>query len=97
MFFLLRMVFWLSLAAVLLPSGAKQTAAVPNAIAACGRASAKILHDVLRATPRDNRSVAIARTKPARVAHPSQDTLTAADLAPAWRGPRGDSHKKNGA
>ena len=81
MFFLLRMAFWLSLAFLLLPSGIKQTAT-----------GAKVAHDAPRATVRDHRSVAIA--KPARLGRPSQDTLTAADLTPAWRGPRG---KKNGA
>jgi len=93
MFFLLRMAFWLSLAFVLLPSGAKQT--VPSAIAACGQAGAKMVHDFIRATPRDNQSAAAA--KPARLARSSQDTLTAGDLAPAWRAPHGDIHKKNGA
>jgi hypothetical protein len=93
MFFLLRMAFWLGLAFVLLPSGAKQT--VPTAITACGQAGARIVHSFMRATPPANQSVAAA--KPARLSHPSQDTLTAADTAPAWRGPRGDLHKKNGA
>ena len=86
MFFLLRMAFWLSLAFLLLPSGARQTAAVSGA---------KITHSVARAAPRDDRST--ARAKPARLAHASQDTLTATDLVPAWRGARGDIHKKNGA
>jgi membrane-bound ClpP family serine protease len=44
-------------------------------------------------------------TKPARdmsarekSAHdPAHDTLTAADTAPAWRGPRRDAHNKHGA
>ncbi|MBO0712926.1 MAG: hypothetical protein J2P47_16765 [Acetobacteraceae bacterium] len=83
MFFLLRMVFWLSLAFLLLPSGAKQT--VPGV---------KTVHD--RAAPHDNRATATASTKRARLARSSQDTLTAADLAPAWHGPR-DIHKKDGA
>jgi hypothetical protein len=84
MFFLLRMAFWLSLAFLLLPSGIKQSAT-----------GAKVAHDVSRAMSRDHRSVATA--KRTRLGHPSQDTLTAADLNPAWRGPRGDIHKKNGA
>jgi hypothetical protein len=86
MFFLLRMVFWLSLAFLLLPSGARQTATVSGA---------KTAHDAVRAAPRADHSS--ARAKSARLAHPSQDTLSAADLTPAWRGPRGDIHKKNGA
>jgi hypothetical protein len=84
MFFLLRMAFWLSLAFLLLPSGVKQSAT-----------GAKVAHDLPRATSRDHRSV--ATTKATRLGHRSQDTLTAADLTPAWRGPRGDIHKKNGA
>ncbi|HUI94931.1 MAG TPA: hypothetical protein VLX44_04195 [Xanthobacteraceae bacterium] len=79
MFFLLRMAFWLSLAFLLLPSGARQTAAISGA---------KPAHRVARIAP--------SHAKPAR-AHASQDTLTAADLTPAWRGPRGDTRKKNGA
>jgi hypothetical protein len=84
MFFLLRMAFWLSLAFLLLPSGVKQAVT-----------GAKAAHDVPRATARDHRSVATAR--PANLVRRSQDTLTAGDLTPAWRGPRGDIRKKNGA
>jgi hypothetical protein len=54
-----------------------------------------------RGAPRETGSVT---TKPTRQvasqatpAAKSQDTLTAADLVPAWRGPRRDSHNKNGA
>lgn len=82
MFFLLRMIFWLSLAFMLLPSGAKQT--VPGA---------KTAHD--RAAPHDNRASATASAKRGRFARSSQDTLRAADLTPAWHGPR-DIHKKDG-
>jgi len=84
MFFLLRMVLWLGLAFLLMPSGARPTVS-----------GAKVSHDVARAAPHDNRSVASA--KRARLLHPSQDTLTAADVAPAWRGPRGEIRKKDGA
>jgi len=84
MFFLLRMALWLGLAFLLLPSGTKQSVS-----------GAKVAHDVTRSTPRDNRSSVVP--KRAHLLHPSQDTLGANDLAPAWRGPRGEIHKKNGA
>jgi hypothetical protein len=83
MFFLLRMVFWLSLAFLLLPSGAKQTVI-----------GAKSVHD--RAAPHDNRATATGNARRPRLARSSQGTLTAADLTPAWHGPR-DIHKKDGA
>jgi len=52
-----------------------------------------------RAAPRETGSVATKPTRQAASASAtkSQDTLTAADLVPAWRGPRRDSHNKNGA
>jgi hypothetical protein len=84
MFFLLRMVVWLGLAFLLLPSGANQSVS-----------GTKIAHNATRAMPSDNRSLAVP--KRAHLLHPSQDTLTATDVAPAWRGPRGEVHKKNGA
>jgi hypothetical protein len=45
--------------------------------------------------PRETGSIAARPTRPA--AHSSQDTLTAADIAPPWRGPRRDAHNKHGA
>lgn len=77
-----------------------------QAAAALGQraqAGAKMVYDFIseRGAPRETGSVT---TKPTRQvasqaapAAKSQDTLTAADLVPAWRGPRRDSHNKNGA
>jgi len=81
-----------------------------QAAAALGQraqAGAKMVYDFIseRAAPRETGSVT---TRPARQAASqggshaapaakSQDTLTAADLVPAWRGPRRESHNKNGA
>ena len=42
-------------------------------------------------------SIATKTTRAAAPAAKSQDTLTAADLAPAWRGPRRETHNKHGA
>jgi hypothetical protein len=97
MFFLVRMVFWLAVVLALLPSGgAKPDAAGPSAMAACGQAGARMLHDFMRAERRQARSTATtAATRPP--ANPSQGTLTSADLVPAWRGSRGDLHRKHGA
>ncbi len=76
-----------------------------QAAAALGQraqAGAKMVYDFLneRGAPRETGSV--TTTKPNRQvasqgAAKSQDTLTAADLVPAWRGPRRESHNKNGA
>src|SRR5262249_3543255 len=67
------------------------------AIGQGAQAGAKMVYDFIseRAAPRDTGSIT---TKPRQVpsqtapAARSQDTLTAADLAPAWRGPRRESH-----
>ena len=81
------------------------------AIGQRAQAGAKMVYDFIseRAAPRETGSVT---TRPARQgasqvasqaasqaapAARSQDTLTAADLAPAWRGPRRESHNKPGA
>jgi len=98
MFFLLRMVFWLAVVLALLPSGAsKSGAAGPSVMAACGHAAARTLHDFLHPAPRETRSASTAAAARPPAANPSQSTLTAADLAPAWRGPRADLRKKHGA
>jgi|AmaraimetFIIA100_FD_contig_71_3271515_length_1884_multi_5_in_0_out_0_2 hypothetical protein len=77
-----------------------------QAAAALGQraqAGAKMVYDFIneRSAPRETGSVT---TKPTRQAASqtapavkSQETLTAADLVPAWRGPRRESHDKNGA
>ena len=81
-----------------------------QAAAALGQraqAGAKMVYDFIseRSAPHETGSVT---TKPTRQAAQqggshaaptakSQDTLTAADLVPAWRGPRRESHNKNGA
>jgi len=77
------------------------------AIGQRAQAGAKMVYDFIseRAAPHETGSVT---TKPTRQgasqvasqavpAAKSQDTLTAADLAPAWRGPRRESHNKPGA
>jgi len=58
-------------------------------------AGAKMVYKLVseRAAPADTGS--IAARKPA--ANPSQDTLTATDIAPAWRAPRRVAHNKQGA
>jgi hypothetical protein len=63
------------------------------------QAGAKMVYDFIneRAAPRDTGSIASKATRAATAAKSSQDTLTAADLAPAWRGPRRDVHSKHGA
>ena len=61
-------------------------------------AGARMVYDFIseRAAPRDTGSI---DARPAN-ANASHDTLTAADIAPAWRGPRRDTrndvHKKHG-
>ena len=72
------------------------------AIGQRAQAGAKMVYDFIseRAAPRDTGSIT---TKPRQVASQgapaakSQDTLTAADLVPAWRGSRRESHNKPGA
>jgi len=95
-FFVLRMVFWLSLVIMFLPNGgAKQGAAGP--MAACARAGARMVYDFMRAAPDAPRSIATAGSKRALAAKRSQDTLTADDLAPAWHAPRNEPAKRHGA
>ena len=62
------------------------------------QAGARMVYDFIseRAAPRETGSVATKSTRPAAPAAKSQDTLTATDLAPAWRGPRRESHNKHG-
>jgi hypothetical protein len=63
------------------------------------QAGAKMVYDFIneRAAPHDTGSITTKATRNAApVAKASQDTLTAADLAPAWRGPRRDTHNKHG-
>jgi hypothetical protein len=59
-------------------------------------AGARMVYDFIseRAAPRDTGSI---DARPANAANASHDTLTAADITPAWRGPRRDVHKKPGA
>jgi hypothetical protein len=47
-----------------------------------------------RAAPHDTGSIDV---RPANAAKSSQDTLTAADIAPGWRGARRDARNKHGA
>jgi hypothetical protein len=73
-----------------------------QAAAALGQraqAGAKMVYDFIseRGAPRETGSVTTRPTRPSAPAAKSQDTLTAADLAPAWRGPRRESHNRNGA
>ena len=62
------------------------------------QAGARMVYDFIseRTAPRETGSVAIRSTRPAAPAAKSQDTLTAADLVPAWRGPRRETHNKHG-
>jgi len=61
------------------------------------QAGARMIYEFIseRAAPRETGSIAAKATKPA--VKSSQDTLTAADIAPPWRGPRRDAHNKHGA
>jgi hypothetical protein len=64
------------------------------------QAGARMVYDFIseRAAPRETGSVTTTKSvRPAAPAAKSQDTLTAADLVPAWRGPRRESHNKHGA
>jgi hypothetical protein len=97
MFFLLRMVFCLAVVlALLASSGPKPSAATPSVMSACRQAGVTMLHDFFRAVRPTRSSPTTVATRPP-AATPSQGTLTAADLAPAWRGPRAGVHKKHGA
>jgi hypothetical protein len=72
------------------------------AIGQRAQAGAKMVYDFIseRSAPRETGS---ATTRPRQVAAQAapaastQDTLTAADLVPAWRGPRRENHNKPGA
>jgi uncharacterized protein DUF5330 len=61
------------------------------------QAGAKMVYDMIseRAAPRETGSIA-DKAKPAASARDKSlhNTLTAADLAPPWRGPRRDAHDK---
>jgi hypothetical protein len=65
------------------------------------QAGAKMVYELIneRASPRETGSIAIKDTKPAvaLAAKPSQNTLTPADLAPAWRGAHREAHNQHGA
>jgi hypothetical protein len=63
------------------------------------QAGAKMVYELIseRAAPRETGSIALKDTKPAVAAKPSQNTLTAADIAPAWRGAHREAHNQNGA
>jgi hypothetical protein len=60
-------------------------------------AGAKMVYNMIseRAVPAETGSIADTARKAA--AKPSQDTLTATDIAPAWHGPRRVTHDKHGA
>jgi hypothetical protein len=127
MMFLLRAAFWLTVVALLLPTGHSQSAATapqinavdavsaagaavsdvtqfctrqPNACvvgsqaaAAVGQkaqAGAKMLYELLTEHAGSNDAAPTTKTSdrtPMPTARPSHNTLTPADLAPAWRGP----------
>jgi hypothetical protein len=98
MFFIVRMVFWLAVVLALLPSDrSKSGAAAPSVMAACGQAATRTLHDFLHPEPRQTRPTSAVAAAPSPAANPSRSTLTAADLAPAWHGPRSNLRKKHGA
>ena len=72
------------------------------AIGQRAQAGAKMVYDFIseRAAPRETGSVTTGPRQVAAQAAPaarSQDTLTAADLVPAWRGQRRENHNKPGA
>jgi hypothetical protein len=55
------------------------------------------VHDVSRPPPSQTRSMPTTAATRSPAANPSRGTLTAADVAPAWRGPRADLPKRDGA
>jgi hypothetical protein len=55
------------------------------------------LHGFSRAPPNQTLSMPAKAAARSPAANPSRGTLTAADLAPAWRGPRADLHDRRGA
>src|SRR5215813_11236066 len=63
------------------------------------QAGAKMVYDLIndRSAPRVTGSVADKTARPDTATKAAHDTLTAGDLAPAWRGPRRDMHNKHGA
>ena len=65
------------------------------------QAGAKMVYELIneRTTPRETGSIATKGVKPALTlaAKPSQNTLTPADLAPAWRGAHREAHNQHGA
>ena len=63
------------------------------------QAGAKMVYELIneRAAPRETGSIAPKAAKPALAAKPSQNTLTAADLTPAWRGAHREAQNRNGA
>ena len=70
---------------------------VAAALGERAQAGAKMVYDFIneRSGPRETGSITKATRQPP--AAKSQDTLTAADLVPAWRGPRRETHNKHGA
>jgi len=97
MFFLLRLGFCLAVVLAMLPSDdAKPSATLAGVTAACGQAGVKP-RDVSRAAPHETRPTASTVTLRRSAANASQGTLTATDIAPRWRGPRADPHRKHGA
>jgi hypothetical protein len=65
------------------------------------QAGAKMVYELIneRAAPRETGSIAGKGIKPAvaLAGKPSQNTLTPADLAPAWRGVHREAHSQRGA
>jgi len=65
------------------------------------QAGAKMVYELIneRTTPRETGSIASKGIKPAGAlaGKPSQNTLTPADLAPAWRGAHREAHNQRGA
>ena len=65
------------------------------------QAGAKMVYELIneRTTPRETGSIATKGVKPAvaLAAKPSQNTLTPADLAPAWRGAHREARNQHGA
>jgi hypothetical protein len=70
------------------------------------QAGAKMVYDIIseRAAPHETGSISTKGTKPSALPvksqtvsqAASQNTLTAADLAPAWRSPRREAHNQHG-
>jgi len=65
------------------------------------QAGAKMVYELIneRTAPRETGSIAGKGIKPtvALAGKPSQNTLTPADLAPAWRGAHREAHNQRGA